>query len=102
MYSKWINALPLGYIMEPPKNSSLQSVRIATNAYMDDMALLGNTASECQSLLSYFKRFLCFYGMSLNSTKCAYQYKENDVTWKPVQPVTKWGLMPIYGPKTSY
>jgi hypothetical protein len=102
MYSKWMNALPLGYNMEPPNNSSLQSLRIATNAYMDDMALLGKTASECQSLLSYFERFLCFYGMSLNSTKCAYQYKENDVTWKPVQPLTKWGLVPIYGPKSSY
>jgi hypothetical protein len=102
MYSKWMNALPLGYNMEPPNNSSLQSLTIATNAYMNDMALLGNTASECQSLLSYFERFLCFYGMSLNSTKCPYQYKENDVTWKPVQPVTKWGLVPIYGQKTSY
>jgi hypothetical protein len=102
MYSKLMNALPLGYNMEPPNNSSLQSLTIATNAYMDDMALLGNTASECQSLLSYFERFLCFNRMSLNSTKCAYQYKENDVTWKPVQPLTKWGLMPIYGPKTSY
>jgi hypothetical protein len=80
MYSKWMNALPLGYNMEPPNNSSSQSVRIATIAYMDDMALLGNTASECQSLLSYFGRFLCFYGMPLNSTKCAYRYKENDVT----------------------
>ena len=72
MYSKWMNALPLGYNMEPPNNTSLKSLRIATNAYMDDMALLGNTASECQSLLSFFERFLCFYGMSLNSTKCAY------------------------------
>jgi hypothetical protein len=80
MFSKWMNALPLGYNMEPPNNSSLQSLRIATNAYMDDMALLGNTASECQSLLSYFGRFLCFYEMLLNSTECAYQYKENDVT----------------------
>jgi hypothetical protein len=102
MYSKWMNALPLGYNMESPNNSLLQSLRIATNAYMDDMALLGNTASECQSLLSYFERFLCFYGMSLNSTKCAYQYKENDVTWKPVEPLTRWGLVPIYGPKQSY
>jgi hypothetical protein len=102
MYSKWMNALPLGYNMEPPNNTSLKSFRIATNAYMDDMALLGNTASECQSLLSFFKRFLCFYGMSLNSTKCAYQYKENDVAWKPVKPSTRWGLVPIYGPKQSY
>jgi hypothetical protein len=102
MYSKWMNALPLAYNMEFPNNSSLQSLTIATNAYMDDMALLGNTASKCHSLLSYFERFLCFYGMSVNSTKCAYQYKENNVPWKPVQPVTKWGLVPIYGPKTIY
>jgi hypothetical protein len=102
MYSKWMNALPLGYNMEPPNNTSLKSFRIATNAYMDDMALLGNTASECQSLLSFFKRFLCFYGMSLNSTKCAYQYKENDVAWKPVKPSTRWGLVAIYGSKQSY
>jgi hypothetical protein len=40
--------------------------------------------------------------MSQNSTKCAYQYKENDVTWKPVEPLTRWGLVPIYGPKQSY
>jgi hypothetical protein len=31
-----------------------------------------------------------------------YQYKENDVTWKPVEPSTRWGLVPIYGPKQSY
>jgi hypothetical protein len=48
------------------------------------------------------ERFLCFYGMSQNSTKCAYQYKENDVTWKPVESLTRWGLVPIYGPKQSY
>jgi hypothetical protein len=54
MYSKWMNALPLVYFMEQLNSTSLQSLKIATNAYMDDMALLGNTASECQSLLSYF------------------------------------------------
>jgi hypothetical protein len=101
MYSKWTNALPLGYFMEQPSSTSLQPLRIATNAYMDDMALLGNTASECQSLLSYFERFLSFYNMSLNSEKCAYQFKENDSTFSPTKPQIRWGLVPIYCSKRS-
>jgi hypothetical protein len=51
----------------------LQSVKIASNAYMDDMAFLGDSPRECQSPLSYFGTFFCFYGMSLNSKKCMYQ-----------------------------
>jgi hypothetical protein len=47
-------------------------------------------------------RFLCFYGMLLCSTKCVYQYKENYVTLEPVEPFTRWGLVPIHGPKISY
>jgi hypothetical protein len=69
---------------------------------MDDMALIGKSANETQQMLSYFEPFLCYYGMSINSEKCAYQFRELNSTFKPSEPITGWGKVPIYGPKLSY
>jgi hypothetical protein len=102
MYNKWINTLPIGYQLDAPLNTGLKSITIASSTYMDDMALIGKSANETQQMLSYFERFLRYYGMSINSKKCAYQFREPNSTFKPNEPITGWGKEPIYGPKLSY
>ena len=57
MYNKWANDQHIGYKMNAPANSSLQSLTIATNAYMDDMALFGESFDDVQNLLKLFERF---------------------------------------------
>jgi hypothetical protein len=69
---------------------------------MDDMALIEKLANETQLLLSYFEQFLRYNGMSISSKKCAYQFQEPNSTFKPTEPITGWGKVPIYGPKLSY
>jgi hypothetical protein len=66
------------------------------------MALIGRLAYETQLMLSYFERFLRYYGMSINSQKCAYQFREPNSTFKPTEPITGWEKVPIYGPELSY
>ena len=40
--------------------------------------------------------------MSVYSSKCAYQFREPAGASSRDQPETKWGKVPIYGPKQSY
>jgi hypothetical protein len=102
MYNKWIDTLPIGYQLDAPLNTGLKALIIASSTYMDDMALIGKLANETQQMLSYFERFFCYYGMSINSKKCSYQFREPNSTLKPSEPITGWRKVPIYGPKLSY
>jgi hypothetical protein len=102
MYNKWLNTLSIGYQLDAPSITGLRSITIASSTYMDDMALIGKSANETQLMLSYFGRFLRYYGMSINSEKCAYQFREPNSTFKPNRAYHKCGKVPIYGPELSY
>jgi hypothetical protein len=102
MYNKWLNTLSIGYQLDAPSITGLKSITIASSTYMDDMALIGKSANETQLMLSYFERYLRYYGMSINSEKCACQFREPNSTFKPTEPITGWGKVPICGPKLSY
>jgi hypothetical protein len=102
MYNKWINTLPIGYQLDAPLNPRLKAITIASSTYMDDMALIEKSANETQQMLSYFERFLCYYGMSINSKKCAYRFRDSNSTFKPSEPITGWGKVIIYGQKLIY
>jgi hypothetical protein len=48
------------------------------------------------------ERFLAYYGLELNASKCAYQYRTEDPLYLPPTPTCRWGDIPIYHGKTSY
>jgi hypothetical protein len=102
MYNTWLNTLSIGYQLDAPSITGLKSITIVSSTYMDDMALIGKLANETQLMLSYFERFLRYYGMSINSEKCAYHFWEPNSTFKPTEPITGWGKVPIYGSELSY
>jgi hypothetical protein len=103
MFFIWVASQNLGYNMEGtgPENARFK-VRVSVNGYADDMALIGNSTAEANTILHMLERFLAYYGMELNAAKCAYQYRTEDPLFRPTTPTCRWGNIPIYHGKTSY
>jgi hypothetical protein len=57
-----------------PENERFKA-RVSVNGYADDMALVGNSAAKATTILHMLERFLAYYGMELNASKCEYQYR---------------------------
>jgi hypothetical protein len=103
MFFIWVASQNLGYNMEGtgPENKCFK-VRVSVNGYADDMALIGNSTAEANTILHMLERFLAYYGMELNASKCAYQFRTEDPLFRPTTLTCRWGDIPIYHGKTSY
>jgi hypothetical protein len=103
MFLIWVASQNLGYNMEGtgPENERFKT-RVSVNGYADDMALVSKSAAEATTILHMLERFLAYYGMELNASKCAYQYQTEDPLYRPTSPTCRWGNIPIYHDKTSY
>jgi hypothetical protein len=87
MFFIWVASQNLGYNMEGtgPENKRFKA-RVSVNGYADDMALVGNCAAEATTILHLLERFLAYYGMELNGSKCAYQYQTENPLYLPPTP----------------
>jgi hypothetical protein len=103
MYFRWLRSRNLGYEMQSPAESPLNlRIKIPVNGYADDMALLGNSHDEVTEIFQMLERFLAYYGMELNASKCGYQYMEHREAPPPPAPQCRWGKIPLLHGKTSY
>jgi hypothetical protein len=89
--------------MKSAKESSLDaSIKIPVNGYADDMALLGSSHQEVTRILGMLERFLAYYGMELNASKCGYQYLIHQLDPCPPKIRCRWGDIPNYHDSKSY
>jgi hypothetical protein len=103
MYFMWLRALNIGYEMKSAKESSLEtSIKILVNGYADDMALLDTSHQEVSQILGMLERFLVYYGMELNASKCGYQYLIHQLDTCTPTITCRWGDIPNYHDYKSY
>jgi hypothetical protein len=103
MFFIWVASQNLGYNMEGtgPEKERFKA-RVSVNGYANDVALVSNSPAEATTILHMLERFLAYYGMELNASKCAYQYRTEDPLYRPPTPTCQWGDTPLYYGKTSY
>ena len=62
------------------------TVNIAAKAFADDLTVVAPTNKDYTLRMNYSNKYLCFFGVELNSTKTTYTYDNTSNTTSPDLP----------------